>query len=294
MNTGNFIKQSFIAAGFLLTCLAIPSAKAITVYGNGATFGTDNVYSWNVDIAAGTSTMIRTYNDVGLQPSGNGRGVVIVGNVMYTTDAGSTFGGDNNIYMTDVTTGARLGSFATNIPGSVNLSTLAWDGSAFWSSQYIGGGNAYRFGLDGIVTSTIDLGGYDAKDGMEWFNGKLIANRGDAEGPYDVYDLSGNLLTSSFITPVGQSTGIAFTGNEFLTVHNFTSLDVWDQTTGAFIKNIALAGSFNSIEDLSVDYAQRADTGNGNSVPDGGSTVILLGVAFVMIALGKRFLPSEA
>lgn len=277
--------QCLAVGGLFAIGLAAPSAHAVIVYGNGATFGPDNVYKWDVDIAAGTSTLLRTYTDVGLQPNGNGRGVVIVGNIMYTTDAGSGFGGDNHIYMTDVTTGARLGSFATTIPGTVNLSTLAWDGSQFWSSQYIGGGNAYRFGLDGVVTKTIDLNGYDAKDGMEYFNGKLIANRGDAVGPYDIYDLDGNLLTGAFISPSGQATGIAYTGNEFLTVHGFNSLDVWDQTTGAFIKNIRLAGSFNSIEDLSVDYEQRQDTGH---VPDGGSTLALLGFSGLMLFGASR------
>ena len=227
------VGSSLLSFALVVSALiCAPSIRATIVYGNGATFGTDDVYKWDVDIAAGTSTMLRTYTDVGLQPGGNGRGVVIVGNTMYTTDAGSSFGGDNNIYMTDVTTGARLGSFATNISGSVNLSTLAWDGSQFWSSQYIGGGNAYRFGLDGVVTQTIALGAYDAKDGMEWFNGKLIANRGDAEGPYDVYDLSGNLLSAAFLNtvPFQSSTGIAFDGTYFLTVENFNSLDVWDST----------------------------------------------------------------
>jgi hypothetical protein len=283
------ISRSLGLAWLLGVFFALPSANATIVYGNGATFGPDNVYQWNVDIAAGTSTLLRTYNSVGLQPNGNGRGVVVVGNTMYTTDSGTSFEGDNHIYMTDVTTGASLGSFTTTIPGTVNLSTLAWDGSQFWSSQYIGGGNAYRFGTDGIVTKTIDLGGYDAKDGMEWFNGKLIANRGDTVPPYDVYDLDGNLLTSSFINPGHGSTGIAYDGTYFLTVANFTSLDVWDGS-GAFVKNIRLDGSFNPIEDLSVDYAQRADTG-GDGVPDGGSMVALLGSTLVgLCVLRRRFL----
>jgi len=284
----HLITRSLGLAMLLGVILASPSANATIVYGNGATFGTDDVYKWDVDIAAGTSTLLRTYSNVGLQPTANGRGVVIVGNTMYTTDSGHQFEGDNHIYMTDVTTGASLGSFTTNIPGNVNLSTLAWDGTQFWSSQYIGGGNAYRFGLDGVVTQTIDLGGYDSKDGMEWFNGKLIANRGDSEAPYDIYDLSGNLLSSAFLNPGHASTGIAYDGNDFLTVANFNSLDVWDGTTGAFIKNILLTGSINGIEDISVDYAQRADTG-GDSVPDSASTLILLGCTMVaMVGVRRR------
>src|SRR5438046_915175 len=118
MNTRSVLQRCFGPAAVALLLAASPSAQALTVYGNGATFGPDNVYAWNVDINAGTSTLIRTYTNVGLQPNGNGRGVVVVGNIMYTTDSGSQFEGDNHIYMTDVTTGARLGSFVTNIPGT--------------------------------------------------------------------------------------------------------------------------------------------------------------------------------
>lgn len=287
----NYILTRTLSSACIIGALvALPMAKGIVIYGNGATFGPDDTYVWNVDVGAGTSTLTRTYSSVGLQPNGNGRGMVVVGNIMYTTDSGSGFGGDNHIYKTDVTTGASLGSFVTNIPGTVNLSTLAWDGKEFWSSQYIGGGNAYRFGLDGLVTSTIALGSYDSKDGMEWFNGKLIANRGDAEGPYDVYDLSGNLLTASFINPFNSTlnTGIAFDGTYFFTVSNFNSLDVWDGS-GAYVKNIALDGGahgINSIEDISVDYEDRVDT----HTPDSGATLGLLGLSMIgLVALRRKF-----
>ena len=58
------------------------------------------------------------------------------------------------------------------------------------------------------------------------------------------------------------------------------------ETTGAFIKNIVLSGSFNSIEDLSVDYAQRQDTSNG--VPDAGGTAALLTVSFGLLGLARN------
>lgn len=291
MNLNYLLTRTLSSACIFGALVALPMAKGIVIYGNGATYGTDDTYVWNVDVGAGTSTLTRTYTDVGLQPNGNGRGMVVVGNIMYTTDSGSGFEGDNHIYMTDVTSGARLGSFTTTIPGTVNLSTLAWDGKEFWSSQYIGGGNAYRFGLDGVVTSTIALGAYDSKDGMEWFNGKLIANRGDTVGPYDVYDLSGGLLTAGFLNGVSDfhgstNTGIAFDGTYFFTVSNFNSLNVWDGVTGAYVKNIALDGSFNSIEDISVDYNDRVDT----HAPDGGATLGLLGLAMIgLVALRRKF-----
>lgn len=53
---------------------------------------------------------------------------------------------------------------------------------------------------------------------------------------------------------------MAFDGKNFLVARNFNSIDVYNGTTGALIKNIPLpSGAL--IEDLSVNYAARADTG---------------------------------
>ncbi len=265
------------------TLLTAAAAHAFTMYGNSATFGPDLAH--NLSITGTTGTLVQNYN----VSSGNGRGVVVVGNIMYTTQAGpsgNVFGGDNHIYMTDLTTGLSLGSITVGaLPAGAAMSTLAWDGTAFWTSEYLGGNHAYRIDLAGNIVKTITLGlATTNMDGMEYFNGKLISNRGDGVGPYDIYDLDGNVLQANFINPGTFTTGIAFDGTNFYTSNvNAGTLSVWNGTTGAFIQNVTLSGGTFNIEDLSVDYATRADT----SVPDSGSSFAMLGVVVLLGAVWK-------
>lgn len=206
---------------------------------------------------------------------------------MYTTQsgpAGDIFGGDNKIYMTDLTTHTSLGTITVaGLPSGAAMSTLAWDGSQFWTSEYLGGNHAYRIDLSGNITKTIQLSLADHNmDGMEYFDGKLISNRGDVEGPYDVYDTDGNLIQAAFINDP-DGTGIAYDGTYFYTSH-FSFLKRWD-ATGAFIEDITLDSGSMVIEDLSVDYATRPDTGQ---VPDAGGTLALLGIGLTGLAGVRR------
>jgi len=129
---------------------------------------------------------------------------------------------------------------------------------------------------------------------MEWFNGQLIANNGDADAyeGYDIYGLGGGAPTTlGFIKPTaagrtGSQTGIAYDGTYFLTSEIFNStLDVWN-ADGSFNEAISLPGIANDgngllIEDLSVNYATRADT---SGAPDGGSTLLLLSIPALLMA----------
>jgi hypothetical protein len=253
--------------------LAYMPANAFTMYGNSAGIGPDLVSQLDISGSPLAGTLVQNFN----VSNGNGRGVVVVGNILYSTQVG-----DPNIYKTDLTTGLPLGSITTNV---ASMSTLAWDGSTFWTSDYTGNNNAYQIDINGNTLKTIQLSfAGNNYDGMEYFNGKLIANRGDAAtGPYDVYDLDGNLLQAAFITTTGSSTGIAFDGTYFYTSNVFAgTLSQWDGTTGAFIADIPLSGNGYGflIEDLSVDYAQRP--GTGSPVPE-PVTLLLLGVGLMGI-----------
>src|SRR6185369_10395792 len=80
-----------LATALMLVC-SPTYAQIRTVYGNNAGGGPDVVEKFSVDIGAGTGTFLTSYTPSG----GNGRGVVVVGNILYSTQVG-----DNHIYMTD-------------------------------------------------------------------------------------------------------------------------------------------------------------------------------------------------
>ncbi|PYJ06181.1 MAG: hypothetical protein DME25_07085 [Verrucomicrobia bacterium] len=261
-----------LSAAFI-TLVALPPAKAQLkiVYGNDAGSGADLVHK--IDFTTGAD--LQTYT-----PSvGNGRGCVVVGNILYTTVVG-----DPHIYKTDATTGAPLGSILTDKP---SLSTLAWDGSAFWTTDYSGPNKGYQIDITGHTIKTITLPlASDHMDGMEWFNGKLIVNRCDlhcgGNNVYDIYDLDGNVLVPAFITSTPEGTGIAYDGVNFLvSMPEFNKINVFDGTDGHLITTKTLVGP-HLMEDLSVDYAQRADTGQLHISP--ASATNLLGQVHTICA----------
>ena len=250
-------------------------AMALTIaYGNNA--GGAGIYKIDLD----TGNVLQTFAN----PSGgNGRGVVVVGNTIY-----STVVGDNHIYETDATTGLSLGSIATD---QASLSTIGWDGSSFWTTDYNGSNKGFQISLAGVTTKTLTFSqSSDYMDGMEYFNGKLIVNNHDGGegGPnaYSIYDLNGNLIQANFIS-APNGTGIAFDGTNFLVSDVFGGgVNVYDGITGAFIKKITVNTNSWLVENLSVDYSQRADT--GGNVPDSSSTLGLLGCAMVALAIVRR------
>ncbi|MGD2071385.1 MAG: hypothetical protein PVI57_22140, partial [Gemmatimonadota bacterium] len=61
---------------------------------------------------------------------GNGRGIVVVGDIVYYTMVG-----DPVIHMMSASTGVDLGGITTSV---ASMSTIAWDGSTFWTSDYSG------------------------------------------------------------------------------------------------------------------------------------------------------------
>ena len=76
---------------------------------------------------------------------GNGRGIVVVGNVIYYTVAT-----DNNVYKLDATTGADLG-VAFSIAGTTGLSAISFDGTNLWIADYSGSNKAYLVSVTGTL-----------------------------------------------------------------------------------------------------------------------------------------------
>jgi hypothetical protein len=222
--------------------------------------------------------------------------VVVVGDVVYTTDAGT-----GNVGKFDRTTGASLGGFT--IPGAGGISTISFDGDNFWTSDYTGTNKAFYVSPTGVVLKTITLSQSEGfYDGLEYFNGKLIANRFDGGftggNQYSVYDLDGNLLTPSFIdtTGHGNGTGIAFNGTNFYISDIFNNrVTIWSGLDGSFLGALNLIGSANVIEDLSFDFESRDDTCrvncNPSEVPE-PATISLFGIGILAIGLLRRFRPG--
>ena len=164
---------------------------------------------------------------------------------------------------------------------------MAFDGTNFWIGDYSGTNKAYYYS-PGNLNQDVTLSKARFYDGLEFFNGNLIANEFDGFGGTntitDVYDTDGNLLTAGFIKTPNRpaSTGIAFDGTNFwIAGVSDGKLYEYNGTTGAFISSVTVNPVGHSFEDLSVDYNIVIPPSNG--VPEPGTWITLSGG---LLALG--------
>lgn len=203
---------------------------------------------------ANTGVLIRTI-DTPEMMANNGRGVVLVGDVMYYTAASS-----NSVYAYNVVTNTDLG-VQFSVSGASGLATMAYDGTNLYLGDYSGTNNVYKYSLGGSLLQTIALSECTSYcDGLEYAQGHLVSNEKDGGyGPpsaYDVYTTSGTLLTHPFIDSSGiGGTGIAFDGTNYW-VSDLAGGNLYEyDTSGTQIGITALQHATHLIEDLSFNYA---------------------------------------
>jgi hypothetical protein len=241
------LRNIAVAAAFASTGSSAYADPVATIWGNSASFGPPILQEWDLN-----GNLLDTIT----APLGNnGRGVVQVGDVLYYTSANT-----NGVYAYNFVTNTNLGT-AFTVAGASGLATMAYDGSNFWIGDYSGTNNVYKYSITGTLLATVPLSNCTGHcDGLEYANGTLVSNRGDAVGPYDVYSLNGTLLTSAFITGhlTNSTTGIAFDGTDYYVSNIFNgTISVFDPS-GNWLRNFTLqTGGFPTlVEDLSVNYSQ--------------------------------------
>ena len=174
----------------LLMLLLVPPAQASTiVWGmNASNNGSEMIEAFNLDTGAKVDGFLVPRDNL------NGRGIAVVGTTIYYSNSS-----EGKVFITDSVSHADMGvAFDTcNIPqiGCLNgIATIAWDGTDLWITGYNGSNNAYKVKPNGSWDGTV-VGFGNGRDGFEVANNHLVANRGDGVGPYDLYDLNGNLIT---------------------------------------------------------------------------------------------------
>jgi hypothetical protein len=272
---------------FGLGSLCAPAGASV-IWGNNASSGNVNLEAFDSD----TGTLVQQFLVPNLTArSDNGRGVALLGSTIYYTTANS-----GNIYITNTTTHADQGILVnTGFPGIANVAT---DGTFIYAASYqTSSGVVNKYDTSGNLVGTVNVGTGFGRDGFEVQNNPnlaggattFISNRGDAEGPYDVFTSTGTLLVSAFINPTlngfgSNQTGIAYDGNHYFVSDIFTNKLLEYDGLGNFIRIIDLSGIPNPFTGRLLEDLSAVGNTIGNPPPDLGAvpepaTLLLLGTS---------------
>lgn len=279
-----------------------PPMSAVYVFDRTGPLSFEETKRYNKDCILFKDGCVKQTVSNSIANTGNGRALWVHDNIIF-----HTFTFDPKIYKTSLVNGSNLGFIETPLS---SMSTMAYDGTHYYCADYAGQPLVYVINITtGAVVRTIQMkipktnpplpyeGMY--MDGLEYFDGKLIMNRGDTHPIYDIYDLNGNVLVENFIDvrnhniPIfepGQfmfSMGVAYDGTNFIVslyrinaggLAGGTPADkklyfaIFSGNDGEYIGlaeakindcNTQLYNdTYHVIEDLSINYDARPDIGD--------------------------------
>ena len=253
----HFYLKSAIAAMAVLTAASAQSARADSF------FWAINQFKTIQKLNGDTGAVVDSFAVPG--GGGGAASVAIVGGIGYYTNLGST-----SIHKFDLATHADGGVAFTisNTAGYTNGITTDSSGHLWFADGYSGALQEYSTSGTFLGSHAFPAKASGYRDGSVVFGNKVITNRGDQTGPYDLYTLDGTmngaltLTTASFITTTQNgSNGIAFNGTNFYTSDEQAhEVSKWD-----------INGNFVSIANLDPDSRYENWTfASQDIVPIGG------------------------
>lgn len=238
-----------LGAATLLALHAPAQADTILWASDGRGSPGPTLDEWDINEAAGTGTLVTSFAVPNPAAQGGGPGgIAILGpNIYYgVADSGSVF-------LTN-STGANLGvAFNTGLSG---ISAITSDGSFLYLAATGDSAlteNVYQYTLSGVLVNTLTLvptaiGGpfTVGRTGLEIVGADFVANQGNDEGPYNLFDSAGNLVSTDFLQMTDDFgfSGVAFDGTYYFVgnVEDVPSLFRVFDASGNLLKEIALTG----------------------------------------------------
>jgi hypothetical protein len=269
-------------AGAFALLASIGHSQAAVIWANDALGGSTTLRAFD----SATGALIDSFtapNAVAARQIG--RGIAVIGaQIFYTVDT------SGDVFLTNAAH-ADLGvAFSTGLSG---IGALASDGASLYLTPSNDGDDTiYRYSFAGVlldtITATPSTGTITSpvgRTGLELVGDTMIANQGNNEGPYDVFDLAGTLLDAAFLPGGFGPSGVTFDGSTYYVadVEATPSTLLRFDATGAPLTSLVLTdcpgpNDLCDLQDLSVVLA----------VPEPGGLLILASALAGFALLRRR------